>query len=138
VGAWEVLVLSEMGCALRSGFQDGAVLSLGFVSGTGGAFLSLSHPSWSGEISENAEYPLTFQWDEAPAWTATGTGVAAAASGPGFLYVGFNEAEFLLEFARSQRLVVRIEGSQLADLRFQDNSRALEELLRCQEVRFGN
>ena len=134
IGGWDVLMDPSMGnaCFITTVYDEGTILRLGFdfSQEQRSIYLALGNKNWK-SLEAGKEYPLQIQFDRNPMWDATATAIDF--NGTNFLAVSTTETDFASEFSRKLGMRATFNGREVAALRLNGSSRAVTEMLNCQE-----
>ncbi|KEQ07025.1 hypothetical protein [Pseudorhizobium pelagicum] len=135
VGGWSVLMDPSLGnaCYVSTAYEDGTVLRLGFnlSSAEGSIYIALGNENWK-SLEAGKDYQIQIAFDAETPWDAPAR--AMELSGINWLNVQTTDTNFAAEFARKHTMRATFEGRSVAMLRLKGSSKALDEMLACQEA----
>lgn len=135
VSGWTVAMDPSMGygCYIYTPYQDGTQLRLGFDfrENPTSVFLAIGHANWQ-SLEAGKDYDIQIQFDRNPLWNATAR--ALEMNGVKYFVVTSTSSNFVMEFSRKLTVRALYAGREVARLRLSGSSRAISEMLNCQEA----
>jgi hypothetical protein len=135
VDGWSVLMDPTMGnaCYVSTAYEDGTVLRLGFnfLGPQGALYLALGNQNWK-SLEAGKDYPVVIKFDTETPWDAVAT--AMEFSDINWLTIQTTDMGFAGEFAAKHSLLATFEGRQITKLRLKGSSKAVAEMLNCQDA----
>jgi hypothetical protein len=131
VGDWDIRVDRTLnyGCFMLGSYQRGEVVRIGFDRQSQNGYLMLGNPAWQ-SIEAGKVYRLTLKFGDQNPWEGD---ASAMAMGTGnFLYLKFQDANVLKEFAVQPTLLVTYKDRMVADLPLTGTVEAVNALAQCQ------
>ncbi len=132
---WSVRMDPSMGnaCYVSSVYQDGTVVRLGFnfLNDVRQLYFSLGNAKWK-SLEAGKEYPVRIQFDNNTPWDATASAINM--NSVNHLHINTKDADFAQEFSKKLGLRAYYAGKQIVALRLKGTSRAIEEMLNCQDT----
>jgi hypothetical protein len=131
-GGWAVAVDPTLGngCLLTSDFEDGSHVRIGFDRTAGNGYVAAANDAW-GEITDGAEYPITFMLDDQQ-YDGNATGMHLD-DVPGVM-ITFDSIDFLADLAARNVMVLQNEGNDVMSIDLSGTDEAIAETIACQEV----
>ena len=129
-GNWEILKDPNHGdaCLAQAGYADGTYARIGFRDGGKKGFIANFNPAWK-EFEPERRYPVTFTIDQDSfEGEALGTRLGEM---PG-VEVGFDNPDFLQEFAEGEEVTFSSNGAEVAKLGLDGSLDALAAAAECQ------
>lgn len=134
VGGWNVAVDRSLGnsCFVVTSFEDGTVFRLGLnlLDKEDPFYILIGNANWK-SLESGKQYPIEFSLDRSE-WTAEATGVPF--NGSKGLWIDFDDADLIGEFARKLNFRATFNGKEIASLRLKNSVEARDELLACQKA----
>lgn len=135
VDGWAILMDPTMGngCYVTTIYEDKTVLRLGFnfLGPQGTLFLALGNENWK-SLEAGKDYPVVIKFDTETPWDAVAS--AMEFSDINWLTIQTTDMGFAEEFAAKHTLLVTFEGRQITKLRLKGSSKAITEMLNCQDA----
>lgn len=135
ISGWSIRMDPSMGnaCYVSSVYEDGTVLRLGFnfLNSNRSLYFSLGNAKWK-SLEAGKEYPVRIQFDNNTPWDATASGLEIDAVH--HLHINTHDANFAEEFSRKLSIRAFYSGRQIVALRLKGSSKAIDEMLKCQDL----
>lgn len=133
VGDWNVSIDTtiENGCFALADWDSGEIMRIGRNPQRNNMYILIGNQKWA-SLEAGVTYEIKFQIDRRPRWDVKASGFQFNSGETVYLYVPFDQLDFIREFQRGNSFKITYDGSQIANLSLSGSRRAWEEVERCQ------
>ena len=135
VGDWEISIdpTIQNGCYALASWNGGTVVRIGLNPEEDNFYFLIGNESWTSLRAETA-YDLSIQFDRRLPWEVSANGLQFNPGETVYLHAESAKFDFIEEFMRANRMKISYDGNQIDALKLNGSSRAMKEVVACQEA----
>lgn len=135
VGQWQIRIDKSVdyGCFMLGSYTQGTLLRIGFDQQNRNGYILVGNEAWR-SLQIGGRYELVLRFDNAAPWRGRATARTIGSGSMVFLYLPFENSQFLVDLARRVNLTIFYAGNVVTQLPLRGTYAATQELIRCQRV----
>jgi hypothetical protein len=135
VGQWQIRIDKSVdyGCFMLGSYTQGTLLRIGFDQQNRNGYILVGNEAWR-SLQVGGRYELILRFDSAAPWRGQATARRIGTGSMVFLYLPFENSQFLIDLARKVNLTIFYAGNVVTQLPLRGTHAATQELIRCQQA----